>query len=347
MPGMSNLMIKELPRAISRALRISSVVIVALALGSCGDDRAPVEGAQSTERVRLQLNWVPEPEFGGIYAAEAAGYFKDEGLDVEIIKGGPGVAAPQLAASGSVEFAVVGGEQILTLRGAGGMLVGIYAIYQDDPMGIMVHANSPFNSLEQLWNSDSTVACEANLSWVAMLNRRFGGKSLKLIPHTGSVAQFASDPKLAQQCFVFAEPVTLDAQGVKTRVLLSKESGFNPYNAVVATKASYAKGHPETCRKLARALQRGWARYIESPEETNAIMAKLNPAMTKEAMDASAKRQEPLLQSADTDRLGLGAMTVERWTEIGKQLVDLGKIGSAPDPTELFVWEVASNASVK
>lgn len=323
-----------------------SVLVGAVAiLVGCGDRNSPNApnagangpmGGAKGEHVRLQLNWVPEPEFGGIYAAELAGAFRDEGLDVEIIKGGPGVAAPQLAASGKVEFAVVGGEQILTLREQGGELVGLFATYQDDPMGVMVHEASPLHSLEELWRSKSTVACETNLSWVRTLSARIGAASVSFVPHTGSLAEFVANPERAQQCFVFAEPVALELQGVRTRVFLSKESGFNPYNGVIATGAAYAKEHAATCDRLVRALRRGWQRYLDDPSETNAHLATLNTAMTRQAMDLAAARQAPLVKSADTDALGLGAMTAARWSAIAGQLKAIGAIKEAPAAEALF-----------
>lgn len=310
-------------------------------LAGCGDrggtPAASGDGA-ALPHVQLQLNWVPEPEFGGVYAAALNGYFREEWLEVEIIKGGPGVAAPQLAATGKVEFAVVGGEQILTLREQGGDLVGLFAIYQDDPMGIMVHEANAVTSLEALWKSSATIACETELSWVRTLEARLGRSAARFVPHTGSLAEFAADPARAQQCFVFAEPVALELQGIKTRVFLSKESGFNPYNAVIATGAAYAKEHPDECDRLTRALQRGWQRYLEDPSATNEHMASINTAMTKQAMDLAAAKQLPLIRNADTDRLGLGAMTAERWTAIAEQLKTLGVIKTTPAAETLFRW---------
>lgn len=288
--------------------------------------------------MRLQLNWVPEPEFGGIYAAEREGFFKDEGLEVELLKGGPGIAAPQLAASGQVDFAVVGGDQVLTLRDAKGELVAVFASFQSDPMGIMVHEASPYKTIEELWKSDATVACETNLPFVAMLNRRFGGERLKFVAHGGSVAQFAANPALAQQCFVFAEPVTLELQKIPTRVFTSSTSGYDPYNVVVAARAELVRDKPELVDKLARALSRGWKSYLANPGPTNERMAALNPSMTKEAMDLAAAKQAALLQSADTERLGLGAMTAERWGAIAAQLRELGKLKAEPDPATVFRW---------
>lgn len=321
-------------------------IAMACLLAACGESGDPSTGATGAagprpagaERVRLQLNWVPEPEFGGIYAAQREGHFRDEGLDVELVKGGPGVAAPQLAASGQVDFAVVGGDQVLTLRESGGKLVAVYACFQSDPMGIMVHEASPFRSMEELWTSDATVACETNLPFVEMLNRRFGGTRLTFVAHSGSVAQFAATPTLAQQCFVFAEPVALELRGVPTRVFPSSASGYDPYNVVIAARESLVRDRPGTVARLARALGRGWRSYLDDPGPTNELMAGLNPAMSREAMDLAATRQAALITSADTERLGLGAMTEERWETVARQLAELGKIKAMPDVSDVFRW---------
>ena len=155
------------------ALTVASTFLAAFLPFACKPADAPKPGAEGGPRkLSIQLNWVPEPEFGGLYEAERTGAFAAEGLAVEILAGGPGVPAPQLAASGKVDFAVVSGDQLLTLGAAGGDLVAIYAIYQLDPFGVMVHASNPISSMEELWKSKSTVACEGDLAWVTMLNRK-------------------------------------------------------------------------------------------------------------------------------------------------------------------------------
>jgi hypothetical protein len=67
-------------------------------------------------------------------------------------------------------------------------------------------------------------------------------------------------------------------------------------------------------------------------------MASINTAMTKQAMDLAAAKQLPLIRNADTDRLGLGAMTAERWTAIAEQLKTLGVIKTTPAAETLFRW---------
>jgi len=313
-------------------------VLFALAAHLVACDRSAPAPEGAPVALTLQLNWVPEPEFGGLYEAERIGAFADAGLAVTVLAGGSGVPAPQLAASGKVDFAVVSGDQLLTLGEAGGDLVAIYAIYQLDPFGVMVHASNPIDSLEALWKSKTTIACESNLAWVAMLNERFGGKDLSFIPYAGSVAQFAADPQLAQQCFITAEPISLELAGTPVKVFPIRESGFNPYNGVIVTRRSYLEANGETVARFVRAMQAGWERYLADPAPANAIMAKLNPAMSLEAMDLGAKRQESIVRTGETDRLGLGAMTAERWTETAEQLATLGKIKAPPPAERLFRW---------
>ena len=74
------------------------------------------EDVSSTERVQLALNWFPEAEHGGYYAALVHGYYADEGFDVEIIPGGPGAPVIQEVVVGRVGFGVVNADQILLGR---------------------------------------------------------------------------------------------------------------------------------------------------------------------------------------------------------------------------------------
>ena len=145
------------------------------------------------ETVGIQLNWVPEPEFGGIYAAEKFGYFAEEKLKVKIIKGGPGIPSPQLTATGQVDFGIMGGDQIVTMRAQGAPLVAIYACFDRFPRGIVVHeAGAPAN-LKALWQSQRTVAVEAGLPFVKWLNSQYG-KSVHLVPSQGGLANLKRTP---------------------------------------------------------------------------------------------------------------------------------------------------------
>jgi ABC-type nitrate/sulfonate/bicarbonate transport system substrate-binding protein len=98
--------------------------------------------------VKVQINWVPEPEFGGLYEARASGAFSNEGFDVELVGGGARSPVVQIVASEQADFGVAAGEEVAVARVRGVDLVAIYATYQTSPQGIMVHASRGLHRLE-------------------------------------------------------------------------------------------------------------------------------------------------------------------------------------------------------
>jgi NitT/TauT family transport system substrate-binding protein len=95
-----------------------------------GDTSEPSTGPAPAE-VRLQLQWVPQAQFAGYFAAEAQGYFAAEGLTVTIIPGGPDVI-PQVAGSApdGPEFTISWVPKVLEAREQGSDLVDIAQIFQ-------------------------------------------------------------------------------------------------------------------------------------------------------------------------------------------------------------------------
>lgn len=177
---------------------ISLVAVIGVVVGC--DRSSPTAAEPSAKQpgaltpITLQLNWVPEPEFGGMFAALQDGLYAAEGLAVDIRKGGAQVPCAQLAASGQVQFAVVSGEEVLTLRARGGAIVAVFATFQRNPTGFLLHKANPIDSLEALWRSSSTVGLDPGLPFVAILNERYGGTNLKLVPYSGALATFMVTP---------------------------------------------------------------------------------------------------------------------------------------------------------
>src|SRR5256885_10735899 len=67
---------------------------------------APATSQAAPTKVSVVLQWVVQAQFAGYYAAKDLGYYKDYGLDVKIVPGGPDISADQLVAAGQAEFGV-------------------------------------------------------------------------------------------------------------------------------------------------------------------------------------------------------------------------------------------------
>ncbi|MBI1173224.1 ABC transporter substrate-binding protein [bacterium] len=86
---------------------------------------AMATAAQANDTVKLQLKWVTQAQFAGYYVAAAKGYYKDEGLDVTILPGGPDIAPEQVIAGGGADVIVDWMPAALAAREKGLPLVNI------------------------------------------------------------------------------------------------------------------------------------------------------------------------------------------------------------------------------
>jgi len=298
-------------------------------------EQVTARSADGLLKVTLQLNWMPEPEFGGLYAATIYGLDREEGLEIELINGGPGVPSAQLVASGKVDLGVFGADQVISMRAKGSDLVALFASFQETPRVIMSRP-SELKSMKELWGSGRMIAVEPGMGFVRWLNHSYGEGGVKLVASQGGLSQFKQDPTLSQAAFVFSEPVTLGLEGIDTQLFRVSESGWNPYAVVVASRERYLKAHPEVAGALTRALRKGWARYLADPSEVNRHLSKLNPSMSYEAMQRAVKLAEPFIRGEAKE---LGEMSVERWRALMSQLLTLGLIKEEIDPSGCLVVE--------
>ncbi|WP_233261714.1 ABC transporter substrate-binding protein [Vitiosangium sp. GDMCC 1.1324] len=314
--------------------------------GACSRSKEGTPQAESTgtksgavvagpAKVKLALNWVPEPEFGGFYVARETGAFKQHGLDVDILGGGAGVPVLQMVASGQAEFGTVGADELLTARAHGVDVIPLFAVYQTSPLALMAHASRGAKSIKDVLSS-GTVALEPGMPYVAYLKKKYGFDKVKVVPYDGGVARFAADKDFAQQCFITSEPIAARKQGAEPAVFLVADEGFNPYQAVVVTRRELWKEQPERVKEFVAAVREGWRSYLENPAPANAVMGKLNPTMDAETFAAAAQAQKPLIETEETKAKGLGTMSRERWETLGRQLVELGLIEQAP-PVDGFL----------
>lgn len=300
------------------------VLIAAAGLTACGKS--------SSQKIRLALNWKPEPEFGGFYAAPYQKY----GLDVEILPGGAGTPTIQMVGAGSAEFGIVAADELVVARTRGNDVVAVFAVFQNNPLGIMVHASRKLTSLADVFKG-GTVAMQRGLSYARLLERKYGFDKVKIVPSpSGDVSAFLHDKNFAQQCFITSEPLVAKRLGADVQVFPTSDIGFNPYTDVVATSGELLRSKPETVKAMVAAVREGWRIYLDDPKPTNLRMQQLNPTMSLDLFTETTEAQKPLIETEETRRRGLGVMTRERWQTLIMQLKDLGDIETAPAAEDCF-----------
>jgi NitT/TauT family transport system substrate-binding protein len=102
-----------------------------LVLSACSQGGGSSDGGGELDAVRLQLQWVPQAQFGGYFAAQELGYYEEEGLEVELVDGGPDVIPQQVgSAADGPEFTISWVPKVLQAREQESDLVNIAQIFQ-------------------------------------------------------------------------------------------------------------------------------------------------------------------------------------------------------------------------
>jgi NitT/TauT family transport system substrate-binding protein len=275
--------------------------------------------------VKLMLNWKPEAEFGGFYAAQINGSYAQEKLTVEITPGGVGAPTVQMVAAGRAEFGIASADEIVISRDRGTDIVALYAVYQTNPQALMVRADRKLKTIEDTFSS-GLLAVQRGLPYFLFLEKKYGPMKAKVVPYLGGIAQVSENPLVTQQCFVTSEPILTDNKGLRTQTFLVADTGFNPYTSVVITRRSLIEKDPQMVAAFRRAVDAGWKAYLKDPQPANALMNRLNPSMDFPTLQKSAEIQKPLIETDASRAQGIGSMTDARWAQMASQLKSLNLI---------------------
>jgi NitT/TauT family transport system substrate-binding protein len=315
--------------------RISCVLLfLGVALLGCHHSA----GENGLTKIVFQADWYPQPEHGGFYTAIAKGFYKDEGLDVTILPGGPYVSMEQQVASGGAQFGMGSSDKTLESVSAGLPILAVAATMQRDPQGIMVRKDSVIRTFADL--NGHTVAVKPGSTWFQFLVKRYQLNDVHEIPAMQNVANFVANPEYIQQAFATSEPFFAHQAGIETRVLLTSDAGYNPYR-VMFTTTTYRQEHAAVVSKFVRASLKGWKDYLNDPAPAHAMIAKLNPALNPEWMQFTWQqlRDGHFVIGDDPGGAQLGQMDPKRWATMYDQLVDLKVIEKPFDPATAYTLQ--------
>jgi NitT/TauT family transport system substrate-binding protein len=301
-----------------------AAVLGALVFASgCGKKSPAPDTSAGLIKVRLQTDWFPQPEHGGYYQALAKGFYREEGLDVEIVPGGPNAQVMARTATGRAEFGMTNGDDVITAIARGVPLKMVAAEMQRDAQGVLFHAEHPLRDLRDL--DGRTIMAGAGSIWLQLVQKEYGIK-FNLLPLAGDLARFMNDPQFIQQCFVTNEPYFARQRGAKVGAILVAHPGYEPYR-VVFTSDAYLKAHPDIVKKFVRATLRGWTDYLTGdPAPANAAILKLRSDLTPEfcAYSIKAMNDYHLVLGDPARGEKMGQLTAGRLQTQIKLLSDLG-----------------------
>jgi NitT/TauT family transport system substrate-binding protein len=306
-----------------------------LAIAGCGAPAKPTADAAHGTPAVLQLNRFPEAEHGGFYTALVEKLAAAEGLALEIRPGGRAAPIASELAAGRVQFAVANAEDVVMFRSQGADIVTVMAACQHHPRCLLMRKDSGVTSFEDLGKQGMTLQVQQGHAFLEFMRKRGLLQGVKEVPYTGGVALTVHDPKMAQQGYVYSEPLLARQEGAEITTLMLSDIGFDPYSSVLVTTGKLVRDDPDLVRRMVRAAIAGWRQYLADSAATNAYLAKVNPeGVTPEMLARGVGILRGLCLPDGMPPEQLGTMTAARWDTLLEQMTALdpslaGKVRAA------------------
>ncbi|MDP1612979.1 MAG: diguanylate cyclase [Sulfuritalea sp.] len=282
--------------------------------------------AQAADRVSVLLNWKHQFEFAAFYAAEAQGFYRASGLDVEIREGGPGIDTVKEVVAGQADFGV-GASSLVADRYRGAPVVAIASLMQHSPVGILALRRHGINTVHDLAGRPVAVdphnrdEVEAYLLAAGIPRER-----IRLVEQTDwTLGSLERGEIAAKIVYVSNEPFWFRGREQEYLLLTPRSAGIDLFGDVLFAHEKLLAERPETVKAFRAATLKGLVYALDHPEEVaDLILTRYN--------SQRKSRQHLLFEAAQMRELGRhdivepGYMSTGRWRHVVEVLASRGKL---------------------
>ena len=284
--------------------------------------------AQTLDRVSFQTNWRAQAEHGGYYQAVAAGIYRRHGIECELRMGGPQQNPAQLLLAGRVDMIMSNGFQALNYVRENIPFLTIGAVMQKDPQVLITHEEGGYAGFEAMRGRPILVGAEARVTFWPFLRAKFGFTDEQIRPYTFNLGPFLANKQAIQQGFLSSEPYAARQAGANVRVHLIADAGYENYQTTIDISRRMVTEKRDLVQRFVDATMEGWTQYMRRQDiaGANALIIRDNPEMDQAKIDYAieAMNRAGIVLSGDAERLGIGAMTDERWKSFYDTMVAAG-----------------------
>lgn len=279
-----------------RILAVLLSVLLVTAMTGCGSKKEEA-GDGKLKKITFVLDWTPNTNHTGIYVAKEKGYFKEAGLDVEIVQP-PEDGAEVLVGSGKAQFGVsfqdtmmpaVVGDDALPIK-------AVAAVLQHNTSGIVSRKGEGINRPKGLegkkyatWNQDIE---KAILKRVVEKDKGNFSK-VKMIPSTVTDEVSALKSKKVDAIWIYYgwAGIATEVAGLDTDYFAFKDIDpvFDYYTPVIIGNSDWMKENEETAKAFLSASKKGYEYAIEHPENAGNILCEASPELDSKMVQASQK----------------------------------------------------------
>ncbi len=326
------------------ALLLTAMLSIGL-LAGCGNSNEAKKNTDKKElkKVKVILDWLPNTNHTGLYVAKDKGYYKEQGLDVEIIQPSEG-GTSSLIAAGKGDFGISYQEDVTYARTAKEPLPirAIATVIQHNTSGFAAPKDKSIKTPKDFegkvyggWGSPSEKAI------LKAIMEKDGADFSKLkMVDVGSDDFFAATKKNVDFAWIFEGWTGVDAKLKNVPLdyieLRKLNKDLDYYTPVIIANESLLKKDPEMVKKFMKATTKGYNYCIDNPEDSAKILVKNVPEIDEKLAIESQKYLKDKYK-ADANRWG--EMKESVWANYTKFLLDNKLIDKNMNVKEAFTNE--------
>ena len=293
-----------------KILKILILCLILVLAVSCGKSK-------SNQKIKIVLDWVPNTNHTGLYVAKDLGYFKEAGLDVEIVQPPEG-STTALIGAGGAEFGISFQDTLAKSFAKENPVpvTAVAAILQHNTSGIISLKEKGIDSPKKL-EGKKYATWEDNIEQAILKKLVTDDKGdfskVKLIPYTITdvVTGLKTDVDAVWVYYAW-DGIATERAGLQTNFLKIRDYGeeLDYYSPVIIANNDFLKKNPEIAKKVLKAIKKGYEYAMKNPEESAKILVKNSPELDINLVTASQKWISKEYQS---DAKEWGIIDASRW----------------------------------
>ena len=230
-------------------------------------------------KVTIQLSWFDQFQFAGYYMAKEQGFYKDAGLDVQILPFSLGMNIPKMVNDGDVDFAI-GRENLILEKAKYPKIIALAAIFQATPLVLLTTKDSGIDSFNKFENKKlmRTKDDGSEVSIKAMLaSSKIDVKSIAQVEHSHNIYDLIDKKVDIISAYTSKAPYILQKEQIKYNIFYPKDYGFDMYSDFLITNIDKYNNDYNIVEKFKKASLKGWEyAYNNIEKSVDIIFEKYN-----------------------------------------------------------------------
>lgn len=267
--------------------------------------------AAAQQKLDFILNWVPGGDHAPYYYAKKMGWYAKEGIDLTLEPGKGSAVAIQKVAAGANHIGLADMANVLTLRGKGADVVGVFNVYANSPQGMYWLKSSGIKGIKDLAGKKigNPAGDGARTMWPALAKANgIDPKSVTWvnIDPNSKLSALKSQAIDATTSFYNIHHVFQRELGADMGFVAWRDVGINPYGNSVIVNAEFLAKNKPLIDKFVKVTQRAFAACVKDPKPCVQALIDANGALSYDNEMVNWQLVEVLMSDKYSREVALG-----------------------------------------